>query len=187
MTRLKKYAGVAALMAIVAALGISSAAFAQEATPTAPAVRLAHGRGFGGMCGEAGLEAAAKALGMTADELSTQLWGGETLSSLADKAGVDLQDVRDAVNAACLEAQKAAIQQAVEDGDLTQEHADWLLEGLEKGFWGGGMSGFGMGFGPGRGGFHGHGGFGGFGRFGAPNGNGSNGDSTSVTPSRFSF
>jgi hypothetical protein len=182
MSRLKKYAGVATLVAVVAALGISSAAFAQETTPAAPAARLAHGGGFGrGLCGEAGLDAAAEALGMTADELSTQLWGGETLSSLADEAGVELEAVQDAVNAACQEAQKAAIQQAVEDGDLTQEHADWLLEGLEQGFWGSDMRGFGMGFGMGRGGFHGRGGFG---FFGAPNTNNGN---TSVTPSRFSF
>lgn len=181
MSRLRKYAVLAAVAAIVAALGISSAAFAQEATSAVPAVRLTHGGGgFGrGLCGEAGLDAAAKALGMSADELSTQLWGGETLSSLADKAGVDLQDVRDAVNAACLEAQKAALQQAVGDGLLTQEHADWLLEGIDKGFLGGGMRGFDMGFGMGRGGFHGRGGFG---RFGAPNGT-----SPSTTPSGFSF
>jgi len=186
MNRLKKYVGVATLVAIVAALGLSSIASAQEATPIAPAARLAHGWGFGrGMCGEAGLEAAAETLGMTVDELSLQLWGGETLSSLADKAGVDLQDVQDAVNAACLEAQKAAIQQAVEDGNLSQEHADWLLEGLEKGFWGSGVRGFGMG--PGGFGFGGPHGFRGHGGFGAPNGNGTNGDGTSVAPSRFSF
>ncbi|MCJ7668031.1 MAG: hypothetical protein MUP04_07100, partial [Anaerolineae bacterium] len=66
---------------------------AQELTPTPPAPFGWGGRGHcfgfgGGLCGQAGLEAAAEALGMTADELSTQLWGGRTL---ADKAGVDLQ------------------------------------------------------------------------------------------------
>jgi hypothetical protein len=29
---------------------------------------------------------------------------------------------------------RAEIAQAVEDGTLTQEKADWLLEGLDKGF-----------------------------------------------------
>ena len=86
------------------------------------------------MCGQAGLEAAAEALDMTADELSTQLWGGRTLADLADKAGVGLQTIRDAVDAACLAAQKDAIKQAVEDGRLSQAQADWLLEGLEQGF-----------------------------------------------------
>jgi hypothetical protein len=36
------------------------------------------------------------------------------------------------------------IQQALDAGTITQEHADWLLEGLEKGFLGG-PDGFGLG------------------------------------------
>ena len=32
----------------------------------------------------------------------------------------------------------AAIQQAVADGLLTQDNADWLLQGLEKDYWGAG-------------------------------------------------
>jgi hypothetical protein len=94
------------------------------------------------------LEAAAEALGMTADELSTQLWGGRTLADLADRAGVDLQTVRDAVEAAQKANVRASIEQAVEDGRLSQEQADWLLQGLDQGYWGPGVRGFGM-----RGGF----------------------------------
>jgi hypothetical protein len=123
------------------------------------------GRGFGrAFGGEAGLEAAAEALGMTADELSTQLWGGKSLADLAEAAGVDLQDVRDAVEAAQEAALRESIEQAVEDGALTREHADWLLEGLDNGYWGG------RGFGgcPGRGSF---GGFQGNPRFGGFQGN----------------
>lgn len=152
---------------VVAALAVvlTGNVLAQEETPTpAPKAYGWHGmgRGFGrGFGGQVGLEAAAEALGMTADELSTQLWGGKTLADLADEKGVELQDVQDAVNAAHEAAMRDAIEQAVEDGDLSREHADWLLEGLDNGYWGGG--GFG-GFGGchGRGGFGGHGGFGGF-------------------------
>ena len=145
------------LVAIVAALGISSLAFAQESTPAAPAAPLAHGGGFGrGRYSQEALAAAAEVLGMTADELSTQLWGGKTLAELADEAGVDLQAVRDAIEAAQLEAIRADIAQAVEDGSITQAQADWLLEGLDNGYWGSG-SGFGRGFGMGRGGFRGFG------------------------------
>jgi len=165
MSKFLKLAGVA-LAAVVVALGASTAAFAQEATPTAPAARLAHGGGFGPN-NQVALEAAAEALGMTADELSTQLWGGKTLAELADEAGVDLQDVRDAVEAAQVEAVRDAIAQAVEDGSITQAQADWLLEGLDNGYWGG--NGFGHGFGMDRGGFGGPRGFGGF---GVPSGNG---------------
>jgi hypothetical protein len=154
MFRFKKYLGAATLVAVVAALSISSAAFAQEATIATPSARVAHGGGgFGrGLGSQEALEAAAEVLGMTADELSTQLWGGKTLAELADEAGVELQAVQDAVEAAQLEALRADIAHAVEDGSITQAHADWLLEGLDNGYWGGG---FGRGFGPGRGGFFG--------------------------------
>ncbi len=143
------------LVAGVIVFAASRTVFAQEATPTpdtsttAPRIGRMH-RGM--MHDGVTLEAAAGALGMTADELSTQLWGGKTLADLAEEKGVDLADVQAAVQAAQEQATRDNIQQAVEDGDMTQEKADWLLEGLDKGFW----SGFG------RGGYgHGFGGFGG--------------------------
>jgi len=123
-------------------------------TPSAPQILACGGWGWGkGGCGQAGLEAAAKALGMTADQLSTQLWGGRTLADLAREKGVDLQTVRDAVDAACKQAVRDAIAQAVTDGRLSQEQANWLLEGLDRGYWGSrgfgfGWRGFGRGFHP---------------------------------------
>lgn len=117
-----------------------------------------HGRGPGGGRGPlgngAGLQAAAEALGMTTDELIDALQSGKTLADLAEEAGVDLQDVQDAIQTARTTEMRERIQQAVEDGTITQEHADWLLEGLDKGFIGG-PGGFGLGgphgpgFGPG--------------------------------------
>jgi hypothetical protein len=149
------------------AVVLTGSALAQDETPTPDSGNLnGWGRGFRhGFGGQVGLEAAAEVLGMTTDELSNQLWAGETLASLAEEAGVDLQELRDAVEAAQVQATRDAIEQAVEDGNLTRDHADWLLEGLDNGYW----SGFGRG---GRGGFHG----GGFGGFGPPPG-------TTVTPS----
>ncbi len=134
------------------AVVLTSTALAQDETPP-PETKgcFGWGRGFGrGMGGQVGLEAAADALGMDVDELSNQLWGGKTLADLAEEAGVDLQEVRDAVETARETAARDAIEQAVEDGALSRDHANWLLEGLEKGFW----KGFGGG---GRGGFHGRG------------------------------
>ena len=182
MSRLTKYAGIGVLVVIITALTISSAAFAQgtpSATPTAPQV---HSFGRGMMCGQAGLDAAAAALKMTSAELSAQLWGGRTLADLADKAGVDLQTVQSAVQTACQQAIKDAIQQAVKDGKITQDQANWLNEGLDKGYWGGkGSFGFGFGFGM-RGRGWGHG----FGGFTAPkNSTPNNGGTTS--PSRYAF
>lgn len=147
--------GIAALLVVGAlSVAMTGTALAQEETPT-PVPFAGHGftRGMGG---QLGLEAAAEALGMTAEELSTQLWGGKTLAELAEAAGVDLQDVRDAVNAALEAAQREAIEQAVEDGTITREHADWLLQGLDNGY----LGGHGFGRLGGRGGFRGSGGFG---------------------------
>ena len=42
---------------------------------------------------------------------------------------------------------KTAIQDAVTAGKLTQDKADWLIQGLDKGYWGGSTGGFGFGFG----------------------------------------
>ncbi len=186
MSRLTKYVGLAVLVGAIAALTISSAVFAQTPTPPASTTRPAFGGGFGrGLCGQAGLDAAASALKMTSAELSAQLWGGNTLSALAAKAGIDIQTVQSAVQAACTQSIKNAIQQAVTSGRMTQAQADWLNEGLDKGYWGpqGGF-GFGFGFGMGRGWGHGFGGF--RGPKGAnPNGTTPNGGTTS--PSRFIF
>jgi len=151
MSKFGKIVSVLALAAMSAVLGLSALVFIQPAAAAANTATVMHGGGRG-FCGQAGLEAVATKLGMTADELSTQLWGGKTLAALAEEAGVDLQDLQDAANAACQAATREAIEQAVTDGTITRAHADWLLEGLEKGYWGGG--GVGFGFGP-RGGFHG--------------------------------
>ena len=105
-----------------------------------------------GTAGQTGLDAAAEALGMTADELSLQLWGGRTLADLVEAAGVDLQKVRDALEASRKAAMQDAIEQAVEDGNLTREQADWMLQGIDGGYWGGRANGdFGGGFGGHRG------------------------------------
>ena len=163
MFRFKQAVGLAAVAAVIAAFGVTSAVSAQTVTPpatTPPTTQTAPRDGFGPreLHSEAALAAAAKALGMTADELSAELWGGKTLSAIAEEQGVDIADVQAAVEAAQVAETKTAIEQAVTDGTLTQDKADWLLEGLNAGFWGPGVRGdFGgaMGFGMGPDGGHG--------------------------------
>jgi hypothetical protein len=151
---------------VAGALGLSLATAAQpaEAGSSAAAAAAIEAHGGRGFCGTAGREAAATALGMTVDDMQDQMRAGESLADLADEAGVDVSDVLDAIEAACVQETRDAIEQAVTDGDLTREHADWLLEGLDSGFWGpGAENGRGFGIGPrgGRGGFGGRGLFGG--------------------------
>jgi hypothetical protein len=70
-----------------------------------------------------GLEAAAKALNMTEDELRTALQGDATLAQVAQQKGVDVQVVIDAlVNEA-----KTHLAEEVASGELTQEQADQRL------------------------------------------------------------
>jgi uncharacterized membrane protein len=155
--------GLLAALIVVGAVG-AQVAYADDTTPPVPPAgeRGPHdGRGMG----QAELEAAAKVLDMTTEELSTALREGKTLEDLATSAGVDLQDVQDAVKAVRGAELRTRIEQAVSDGTMTQEKADWLLEGLDKGF----LDGPGFGFGFGR--------HGGPGRLGQPPS-----DGTAVTP-----
>jgi hypothetical protein len=133
-------AGLLVALLVVGVVGATSA-YAQGGTD----LPLHGGRGPGGRgLGLEGLQAAAQALNMTTDELINALQSGKTLEELATEAGVDIQDVQDAIQAAQTTAMRERIQQAVTDGTITQEHADWLLEGLDKGFIGG-PGGFGLG------------------------------------------
>jgi len=149
---------IIALMAVLLIAGAvgATAVYAQGGTPQAPTGQPGDGPGSHGGRGlpQAELEAAAKALGMTSDELSTALKDGKTLEELATSAGVDLQTVQDAMKAARDTEMRTRIQEAVTDGTMTQDKANWLLEGLDKGYLDG--PGFGFGFGP-----HGPGGPGG--------------------------
>ena len=116
--------------------------------------------------------AIAGALGITVDELEAAHAAGKRLPELAAELGVALEDVQTAVQA----AHEAAILQAVEDGLITQEQADWMLERHSNGMGMGTGMGNGMGMGMPGGGPHGghHGGHGGFGPQGGGQGNGNN-------------
>ena len=141
-------AGLLVALLVVGVIGATHA-FAQGSYDL-----MQHGRGPGGPgggrgLGQAELEAAAEVLGMTTDEVTTALQSGKTLQDLADEAGVYFADVQAAIQAAHAAELRDRIAQAVDDGTITQENADWLLEGLEKGFIGvPGAFGFG---GPGHG------------------------------------
>jgi hypothetical protein len=130
-------------------------AYAQDGTPPTPPWGQPgdeRGPGHGGPgLGETGLAAAAEALGMTTDEVSAALAEGKTLEDLATTAGMDIEDVRAAIQAAHAVDMRAKIEAGVADGSITQDKADWLLEGLDKGYLNG-PGGFGFG-GPHRGGF----------------------------------
>ncbi len=148
------------LLAVVAltSLVMVGTAFAQTptpapSTPTTPAFPWGkgwgRGFGFGGFCGDWKVfDAVAEALNLTPTQLFEQLHSGKTLTEIAEAQGVDIAKVQEAAQAARVQAMKDAINQAVQDGKISQEEANWLLEGLEKGYlpgrWGRGGFGRGM-------------------------------------------
>ncbi len=108
----------------------------------------------------AALDAAAKALGMSTADLQTALRNGQTLLALAQQKNVDVTQLRTAI----ANAEKAAIDQAVKNGQLTQAQGDSMKAnitpdninlnqrffGFGNGFGRGGMrGGMGPGMGPG--------------------------------------
>jgi hypothetical protein len=129
----------AVLVAVVVALTTSvmwaNPAWAQDSAEPAEATMTVREE-----VRQAGLEAAAGVLGMTSDELSDQLWGGKTLADLAEETNVPLSDVRAAVeeatSAARQEAIKEFIAKQVENGRISQEQADWIIEGINNGWFG---------------------------------------------------
>lgn len=80
---------------------------------------LGDGHGRGGRGGP-GLDAAATALGLTADELRTEMQDGSTIAEVASEKGVDLTTVTDAM----LAEKKERLAEAVASGKITQEEAD---------------------------------------------------------------
>ena len=86
--------------------------------------RFGFGRGlFGDLW-----DAAAQKLGLTTDQLRTELQAGKSLAQIAEEKG----ESRDDLKAALVEAQRTPVQQAVEEGRLTQEQADRILANLEN-------------------------------------------------------
>jgi hypothetical protein len=160
----RKLALVMGVLALVTILGVVSvgAAFAQTGTPPSQSTpnqaapnqqnngKLGKGFGFGfGLRGGdmTTFDAIAKALGLDPTELFNQLHSGKSLNDIATAQGKTLADVQAAVNASRVQAMKDKIAQAVTDGTITQDQANWLLQGLDKGYFGGGHGMFGFGFG----------------------------------------
>lgn len=65
----------------------------------------------------------ADALGITVEELEAARVEGKTVADLAAEQGLDMTAVRTAIQA----GREAVIEQALNDGTITQEQADWLL------------------------------------------------------------
>ncbi len=74
---------------------------------------------------EAVVEAIANALGITVEEVEAAKEEGTQLSELAESLGVDIADVEAAIQ----EVKEEAVNQALEDGTITEEQAERILSG----------------------------------------------------------
>lgn len=71
---------------------------------------------------------AADALGLTVSELLDELEGGKSIADVAGERNVDVQEIADAH----LAEHQEWLAQAVEDGRMTQEQADWMQSHMEE-------------------------------------------------------
>ncbi len=155
MGKYLKVAGISLLTAVVGLAVVAGISLAQgpSGTPT-PGDKNGPGPGLDlGIMGGGGdwtaFDAAAKALGLTPEELFSELHSGKTLTDIAKDKGVDIATVTQAIGDVRQAAMKQSIEQAVTDGRMTRDQADWMLKGIENGWTGGhGFGGRGMG-GPG--------------------------------------
>ena len=131
---------VGALALLLGGLGGVSVVSAQEATPETgdPPAEPMRGRGPGSFGFDridwASFDTAGETLGLTPEELFSELHAGNSLEDVAAQQGVEVEAVHEALRAMHDEAMRTRIEQAVEDGELGQEEADWRLEGLENGY-----------------------------------------------------
>lgn len=138
--------------AVAVAFGTTGLVFAQTSTPPADVPGTGYGAGIGGGRGARGgmmqaagnqvglmgaaagtqdgilhdalIAAYAGKLGISVDDLNARLAGGETLAAIAFAQGLSLDEFQ----VLKADARSQAIDQAVTDGTLTQEQADWMKQ-----------------------------------------------------------
>lgn len=112
-----KYTLIAVLVLAVAGISIAGIAYAQD--------------GDNPLRGKCGL---AELLGLTCEELHDLIQDGATIEELAEEAGVDLEAYREEMMQNREEDLRTKIEEALAEGTISQDQADWLLEGLDKGY-----------------------------------------------------
>lgn len=139
---------------ILAALGLATLAFAQSQTPPDPDQPYSGKRGYGmmgqgqGMMGgrwnrsaegsgstgtygpmhEYMIAALAQAFNLTPEELEARHAAGETMWNIATDQGLTQEQFTETM----IQARTTALSQAVAEGVITQEQADWMLSRMNR-------------------------------------------------------
>jgi hypothetical protein len=121
-----------ALLVVLVSLAFAGLAFAQSGTPDAPGTGFRSG-GFGGgrWNGAEGygpmheymVVAFAEALGISAEDLQAAIDSGKTMWDVAQDQGKTEAEFAELM----ISARTSALNQAVEDGVITREQADWMI------------------------------------------------------------
>jgi hypothetical protein len=130
--------GVVIVAVVAVALASTGAVYAQSENPPTQVPGSGYGMGGrgsrGGMMGgsynqsvenplhDAMIAAVAEEIGLTVEEIEKRLEAGETLSAIALTQGFTV----DEFSSIMIDARNLAIDQAVTDGTITQEQADWM-------------------------------------------------------------
>jgi hypothetical protein len=132
MKKYWKFATIVTVLVAVVALASATAIYAQGPANNGSAGQAANNSSTAVntsgldlmVVDEADMHAAiADALGMSLDEFEAAIAAGETPATLALELGIDMNVIQEAMDA----AHEAALEQAVADGLITQEQADWIL------------------------------------------------------------
>lgn len=113
-------------LGVVYAQGPNPARTPQANCPLGP--QGGAGLGMGWRWGGSMLQTWADALGMKVEDVTAAVRAGKTIADLAKEKGVALESLV----AKALEARKTVVQQAVEDGRLTQAQANAMLEQMQE-------------------------------------------------------
>jgi len=122
---MKKIQLIALVLAAVAGLAFAGVAYAQGTQPPQAPYRPGMMGGFGGGYGPLHtyvVEAFAAKLGLTVDEVNAHLAAGETIYQIALAEGIAEADI----SALLTVVHQTALSQAVTDGVITHEQADWM-------------------------------------------------------------
>jgi hypothetical protein len=124
---------VGLLVALVLVLAVVGTVLAQDSTPplndTCPNAGTCGGYGMGGLgYGGTMLDTLAEALEMPVEDLYAALADGQAIADIAAAQGVEMADLVTALIAPHVER----LEQAVAQGDLTREQADWMIEEMAE-------------------------------------------------------
>lgn len=122
----KTFLTVILVVLALAAFGVGAALAQDDQPPYGPGMMRA---GFGGMH-EYVEQALAAELGLSEEQVEELLQSGQSMTQIALDNGIAEDDLTEFL----LTVHAAAFDQAVEDGVISREDADWMLERMQSGY-----------------------------------------------------